>query len=63
MKPEPYVDNQPAPTGSSSPPVPVLLLVAAIAVAAAQNEAWASALGTAITPYSVLATSNQDRRN
>ncbi|MFD4136564.1 hypothetical protein [Streptomyces goshikiensis] len=57
------MNNQPTHTGSGIPPVPMLLLVAAVAVAAAQNEAWATALGTSLTLYSVLVTSNQDRRN
>ncbi|MER6319283.1 hypothetical protein ABT237_36845 [Streptomyces sp. NPDC001581] len=56
------MNNQPAPTGGGSSPLPALLLVAAVAVTAAQSEARASALGAAVTVYSVLATS-PDRRN
>ncbi|WP_405533832.1 hypothetical protein OG592_44480 (plasmid) [Streptomyces avidinii] len=57
------MNDQPAPTGGGSQPLPLLLLVAAAAVTAAQSEAWTSAIGTAVTLYSVLATSDQDRRN
>ncbi|MFJ4781249.1 hypothetical protein [Streptomyces sp. NPDC088762] len=53
--------NQPAPDGS--PHWPVLLLVSAVAIAAAQNEVWTSALGSAAALYSVLATAHQDRRS
>ncbi|MFB6755717.1 hypothetical protein ACFCX6_32925 [Streptomyces sp. NPDC056353] len=55
--------NPPAPDGGDSPRLSVLLLVAAATVTAAQSEAWASALGTALTLYSVLTVGSQDRRN
>ncbi len=59
-----YVNtNLPAPGGGGSPRLFVLLLVAAAAAAAAQSEAWANALGTAVTLYSVLTIGSQDRRN
>lgn len=44
--------SQPAPDSGRTPTWAALLLVAAMA-AAAQNEAWAGALGTAATVYSV----------
>ncbi|MET8661429.1 hypothetical protein ACIQ1S_15120 [Streptomyces griseus] len=52
--------NLPSPGG---PRLSVLLLVAAAGVTASQSEAWASALGTALTLYSVLTVGSQDRRN
>lgn len=55
--------NLPAPGGGDSPRLSVLLLVAAVAVIAAQSEAWASASGTAVALYSVLTVGSQDRRN
>ncbi len=59
-----YVNtNLPAPGGGGSPRLSVLLLVAAAGVTASQSEAWASALGTALTLYSVLTVGSQDRRN
>ncbi|MEU9480768.1 hypothetical protein [Streptomyces sp. NPDC048191] len=51
------------PGGGDRPPLPVLLLVVAAAVLAAQSEAWASALGTAAAVYTVLAGGNQNRRS
>lgn len=55
--------NPPTPDGGDSSRLSVLLLVAAAAVTAAQSEAWASALGTALTLYSVLTVGSQDWRN
>ncbi|MDX3370134.1 hypothetical protein PV387_29605 [Streptomyces sp. ME02-6987-2C] len=54
--------NLPAP-GGGSPRLSVLLLAAAAGVTAAQSEAWASALGTALALYSVLTVSSHDRRD
>ncbi|MFJ3176315.1 hypothetical protein ACIPJK_36870 [Streptomyces roseus] len=51
------------PGGGAGPRLSVLPLVAAAAVAAALSEAWASAVGTAVTLYSVLTINSQDRRN
>ncbi|MGW6821434.1 hypothetical protein [Streptomyces sp. NPDC055005] len=51
------------PDGGDTTSLPALLLAAAVAVLAAQSEAWASALGTATAVYSVIVTGNQDRRN
>ncbi|MER5417251.1 hypothetical protein [Streptomyces virginiae] len=51
------------PDGGTGPRPTALLLVAAAAVAAAQSEAWASAVGTAVTLYSVLTIGSQDRRS
>jgi hypothetical protein len=62
-----YVNtNLPAPGGpgpDGGPRLLVLLLVAGAAVAAAQSQAWESAVGTAVTLYSVLMVGGQDRRN
>ncbi|GAA2803112.1 hypothetical protein GCM10010441_29810 [Kitasatospora paracochleata] len=57
--------NLPAPDGSGTggPRLLVLLVVAGAAVAAAQSQAWESAVGTAVTLYSVLTVGGQDRRN
>lgn len=54
--------NLPAP-GGGSPRLSVLLLAAAAGVTAAQSQAWASALGTALALYSVLTVSSHDRRD
>ncbi|MEV0695075.1 hypothetical protein [Streptomyces sp. NPDC050388] len=51
------------PDGGAGPRLSVLLLVTVAAVAAAQSEAWASAVGTAVALYSVLTIGSQDRRN
>lgn len=56
-----YVNTNPG--GGASPRLSVLLLVTVAAVAAAQSEAWASAVGTAVALYSVLTIGSQDRRN
>lgn len=51
-------------TGGDAGPRPsMLLLMTVAAVAAAQSEAWASAIGTAVALYSVLPIGSQDRRN
>ncbi|MEU1127059.1 hypothetical protein ABZ371_26615 [Streptomyces sp. NPDC005899] len=49
--------------GGAGPRLSMLLLVTVAAVAAAQSEAWASAIGTAVALYSVLTVGSQDRRN
>lgn len=54
-----YVNTNPG--GGDGSRFPVLLVVAAVAAVAAQSEAWASAVGTAVALYSVLTTGN--RRN
>ncbi|MEU2929507.1 hypothetical protein ABZ636_31305 [Streptomyces sp. NPDC007251] len=51
------------PGGGDRSPLPVLLLVVAAAVLAAQSQVWASALGTAAAVYTVLAGGNQNRRS
>lgn len=56
-----YVNTNPG--GGADPRLSVLLLVTVAAVAAAQSEAWASAVGTAVALYSVLTIGSQDRRN
>ncbi|WP_327342769.1 hypothetical protein [Streptomyces europaeiscabiei] len=50
------------PCSGDGPRLPVLLLAVAVGLAAAQSQAWASALGTATAVYSVLAGGSQDRR-
>ena len=49
------------PGGGDGPCLSVLLVVAAAAAVAVQSEAWASAVGTAVTLYSVLTADS--RRN
>lgn len=56
-----YVNTNPG--GGAGPRLSVLLLVTVAAVAAAQSEAWAGAVGTAVALYSVLTIGSQDRRN
>ncbi|MEW5627228.1 hypothetical protein AB1388_11745 [Streptomyces hydrogenans] len=51
------------PGGGTHPRLSVLLLVTVAAATAAQSEAWANAVGTAVALYSVLAIGSQDRRN
>ncbi|GAA0574645.1 hypothetical protein [Streptomyces mordarskii] len=51
------------PGGGSGPRLPIELLVAAVAAAAALSEAWANALGTAAAVYAVIAVGSQDRRS
>ncbi|MFF4234057.1 hypothetical protein [Streptomyces sp. NPDC001820] len=58
MKTDPFV-----PGGGDHPRLPVLLLVAAIAVTAAQSESWASAVGAAAAVYSAIVGSSQNRGN
>ena len=58
MNPDPLT-----PGGGDRPPLSALILAVATAVLAAQSEAWASALGTAATVYTVLAGGNQNPRS
>ncbi|WP_331757222.1 hypothetical protein OH782_42100 (plasmid) [Streptomyces sp. NBC_01544] len=51
-----------APGGGDGPRLRALLLVVAAGLAAAQSEAWASALGTAAGVYAVVVGSGRDRR-
>ncbi|MEW2493751.1 hypothetical protein AB0942_09410 [Streptomyces nodosus] len=55
--------NPRMPGGGDHPPLSALILAVAAAVLAAQSEAWASALGTAATVYTVLAGGNQNHRS
>lgn len=51
------------PQRADRPRLPVLLLVAVITVLAAQNEAWASAAGTATALYTVITSDIHNRRS
>ncbi|MEV6133061.1 hypothetical protein AB0M05_40785 [Streptomyces violaceusniger] len=51
------------PGGDDDPRLPIALLVAAVAAAAAVSEAWASGVGTAVAVYAVLTASSRDRRS
>lgn len=51
------------PGGAEGSRLPVLLLVAAITILAVQSEAWASAMGTAVTLYTVLTSDSNNRRS
>ncbi|MDX2757421.1 hypothetical protein [Streptomyces europaeiscabiei] len=55
--------NPVTPRGGGSPRTRELLLVVAAAVLSAQSEAWASALGTAASVYTIIVTGNRDRRS
>jgi len=57
------VDDPLMPGGGDRPPLSALILAVVAAVLAAQSEAWASALATAATVYTVLAGGNQNRRS
>ncbi|WP_156725790.1 hypothetical protein [Streptomyces apocyni] len=57
------MNSNPFAPGGEGHRLVVLLLVAVTGVVAAQNQAWASALGTAAAVYAVMSTGNPDRRS
>lgn len=62
MEGHPVITDLFAPGGGDGPRLRPLLLAVAAGLAAAQSEAWASALGTAAGVYAVVVGSGRNRR-